>query len=664
LSKPISLQFTLPHFALCDTHQRNDALLAHALTAMKAGRDADALIAVESVCRHYPDKAMPALLRARIVEASLPELAAKAWYLAWACEPENPMLQDALLSSWIRLRANQRVIELGRLFLPKRCQDGTHAALLALLQQAGMRRVGACWISASGLLTGQFFHLTDAAPNTVMVRVSDSDADFFGQIQVGSAPFAFPRPVVGQVYSLAFDDDAGELFQGSPLIFAAPPAEKADQANQEEIANAVDIVVPVYRGFLQVQACLNSVLESFSHNKTNARLIVVDDASPEPALQAWLDELAQQKRCVLIRNQYNLGFVEATNRGLRHHPKHDVVLLNADTLVHGGWIDRLRRSLYAATDIAAVTPWSNNGEISSFPKIVNAAPMPDLTELGELNEAAVASSESISDVELPVCCGFTMMIKRQALNQVGLLDGAGFHRGYGEEVDWCLRARAAGYRHRLATSVFVAHSGGVSFGMEKILRVRQNRAVLMARYPDYYPEYGQFVRNDGLATARKALRQNLQGCAWLSRAITATLAGSAVDHPLPVFLPPPLSGAVRRVAVWHVPPESPATLKVLRLARAIASQPQLGLRLLVFGPITEALWHTGVVDGLPDQSSHKSLFSDQSILGLSDCVALLAESEQGNFDVLPYYQINQAFDPIAWLAQFEYAQQQGLMSVL
>lgn len=657
---PTSPQFALPHFVWCDAQQRNDALLAHAVALMQAGRDADALIAVESVCRHYPDKFISALLRARIIEACLPELAAKAWYLAWACEPENPMLQDALLACWLRLGANDRVIELGRVFLPKRCQDGTHAALLALLQQAGMRRVGACWMSASGLLTGQVFHLADAAPNTVMVRVSDREADFSGQIQAGSVPFEFPRPFAGQVYSLAFDDDAGELFQGSPLIFAAPPP---DTAGQEKIVQVVDIVVPVYRGFAQVQACLNSVLDSFPHNKTKARLIVVDDASPEPALRAWLEQLAQQKRCVLIRNQYNLGFVETTNRGLRHHPMHDVVLLNADTLVHGGWIDRLRRSLYAAADIAAVTPWSNNGEISSFPKIVNPAPMPDLTELAELNEAAVASSALISDVELPVCCGFTMMIKRQALNQVGLLDGGGFHRGYGEEVDWCLRARAAGYHHRLATSVFVAHSGGVSFGMEKILRVRQNRAVLMARYPDYYAEYGQFVRNDGLATARKALRQNLQGCAWLSRAVTATLIGSAADHPLPAFLPPPLSGATRRIAVWHVLPESPATVKVLRLARAIASQPQLGLRLLVFGPIIEALWHTGVVDGLPNQSSHKSLFSDQIILGLSDCAAVLAESEQGDFDVLPYYQIDQAFDPIAWLAQFECAQQQDLMSV-
>ncbi|MFC3216892.1 glycosyltransferase family 2 protein [Comamonas sp. JC664] len=71
---------------------------------------------------------------------------------------------------------------------------------------------------------------------------------------------------------------------------------------------------------------------------------MINDASPEPELTAWLRELAQQdSRVRLLENDSNLGFVATVNRGMALNPSHDVLLLNSDTEVSHEWLDRLHR---------------------------------------------------------------------------------------------------------------------------------------------------------------------------------------------------------------------------------------------------------------------------------------------------------------------------------
>ena len=57
-----------------------------------------------------------------------------------------------------------------------------------------------------------------------------------------------------------------------------------------------------------------------------------------------------------------------------------------------------------------------------------------------------------------------MYVTRRALDLCGLLDEDTFGLGYGEEVDFCLRASRVGLRHLVEDSTFVYHRGGVSFG--------------------------------------------------------------------------------------------------------------------------------------------------------------------------------------------------------
>jgi hypothetical protein len=291
-------------------------------------------------------------------------------------------------------------------------------------------------------------------------------------------------------------------------------------------------------------------------------------------------------------------------------------------------------------------PWSNNGEIGSLVRGGASSATPDAASVALIDSMAARLRQQgkASDIDIPTTSGFAMLMRRSVLDAIGVLDGASLTRGYLEEVEWCLRARAAGWRHLLATGVFVAHKGSASFGAEKQLRVRQNRAVVAARYPDYYREYAQFLRRDPMAGARTALLDALQraGSRWPPAGDTRreTIAAGAT---LPTM--------TRRVAVWQLRTGTQAAQQVLALARKLASLPHAHApRLLVFGEVSEALRHTGVVDAVLPAGPREEVLADATLASLAGCTELLAQPGANVPEGIACTRLGRGFDADAWLA--------------
>jgi GT2 family glycosyltransferase len=634
---PISKGVAAPFlFSLHAPARRADASLAQAAQDFRDGRFADALIAAEALCREHPAATTPAVLRAKILQACRPTLATSAWTAAWSRDPLDAALQDQMLAAWLQAGAARRVADEGKAFLPQRCQAGTHASLLDLLKRAGVKRAGACWREADAIEI-RCFDLENPAARIRVVLTTD-DGEKICETQPGGA-LSLKVPSAAKVDSVFFQ--RGTALEGSPHLPLAPAPHPAPGP----VEAGVDIIVPVYRDARGVQACLDSVLASLAHNRTPSRVIVVNDASPEPELVLWLEMLAGTGRITLLHNRFNLGFIETVNRALRPG-RRNALLLNADTLVHGDWIDRMQAALESAADIASVMPWSNNGEIGTLVRGGAASTTPDAASMALIDTLAARLRQQgkTSDVEIPTSSGFAMLMRRSALDAIGVLDGASLTRGYLEEVEWCLRARAAGWRHLLASGVFVAHKGGASFGAEKQLRVRQNRAVVAARYPEYYREYAQFLKRDPMAAARTALLDSLQraGSPWPPAEDTRR---EIIDAHAA------LPAAVRRVAVWQLRTGTQAAQQVLSLARRMASLPRgQAPRLLVFGEVSEALRHTGVVDPVIPAGTRDEVLTDATLASLAGCTELLAQPTARVPEGIACTRLGRGFDADAWLA--------------
>ncbi len=286
----------------------------------------------------------------------------------------------------------------------------------------------------------------------------------------------------------------------TPARLAGPPA-VAPRAPERPVA----VVVPAYRGLDLTRACLDAV---FATVPAGTRVIVVDDATPEPALATALDALAAEGRIRLLRHRVNRGFPAAANAGLREAAAladaPDAVLLNSDTVPTEGWLDMLRRAVHAAGDIGTAAPLSNDAAILSYPDPARPVPPPTGAALHRL-AALAARVHGAATVDIPTSVGFCMYIRRECLLATGLFREDAFAQGYGEENDFCIRARHLGWRHVAVPGAYVAHVGGQSFGTARVQLQARNLEVLERLHPGYRAAIMAWRAADTLAPARRAL---------------------------------------------------------------------------------------------------------------------------------------------------------------
>lgn len=318
--------------------------------------------------------------------------------------------------------------------------------------------------------------------------------------------FEYPRgyrPGTNNVHPI--HSESGPVFEQPPFprvsLEEILPAAVAPCSNVPTDL-AVDVIVPIYDGIETTRRCIDRLLNA--EVRTRHRLIFIDDASPRQKIRAILETIPRNERTFVFRNAINQGFVATVNKGIGLSMENDVILLNSDTEVPKGWLDRLVTHAYRSPEIGTVTPFSNNATIGSYPNLAGYKVLPDGETLESLDQAAQSANHG-RQVDLPTAVGFCMYIKRSCLNDVGLFDVETFGRGYGEENDFCLRASQRGWRHVLAADLFVFHAGEVSFGDGGTQAKERALAILQERYPDYLAKVAEHVARDPARASRLAM---------------------------------------------------------------------------------------------------------------------------------------------------------------
>ena len=260
------------------------------------------------------------------------------------------------------------------------------------------------------------------------------------------------------------------------------------------------IIIPVYRDKARTLACLDAVRQTVRLDEVS--VVVVNDAAPEKDFSEAVKDFAAQAGFCLLTHERNCGFPAAVNTGLRAVAGHDVIVLNSDTLVAEGWAEELRLIAYAKKETGTVTPFSNDASILSYPMPDKKNLVPDLAQTQDLMAQAQAAHAGQS-AEIPTANGFCMYIRHDCLAQTGLLREDVFAQGYGEENDFCMRARVLGWRHQAALGAYVAHVGSASFGGVRAGLMRRNEAILNRLHPGYHEMIAAWIAKDPLFSARR-----------------------------------------------------------------------------------------------------------------------------------------------------------------
>lgn len=500
---------SLARLASCEPHLHHEGLLWDAIVKLGQGQPRDALRPLQRAAWLLPRRSeLHGLVGTALAMLGEHRLAARSFSRALERDPRDVRIRGSYLRALVAGGDPEALNQARRLLVDA---DSPAAISLAVgtLGRAGIGPVGHCR-KRSGRIEGCFWDQSGSRPVELAWkggRASVSPVPLTvsagrGETQPLTA-FEFPWPAGAQIVHVR--TAAGEEVPGSPLRHHVP-AEPWDPPAGRAIDARIDVVIPVYKDYAATAECLRSVIAGT--DRAIADIVVVDDASPDAEITALLDRLDAEKRITLLRNPENLGFLKTVNRALRLHGDRDCVLLNADTCVGPGWLERLRRAAYQAPDIATVTPLSNNGELMSFPRIAEVNPMPNPAETARI-DALAAEVNAGRIVDVPVGVGFCLFVRRVCLDAIGLLDEENYDRGYGEESDLCLRAVAAGWRNVCAPDIFVAHVGTVSFGEEKRGLVLNNLDILRAKYPDYVRSGERFLRQDPLLAHRRRLGRAL-----------------------------------------------------------------------------------------------------------------------------------------------------------
>src|SRR5574337_1511216 len=217
---------------------------------------------------------------------------------------------------------------------------------------------------------------------------------------------------------------------------------------------SVSIVVVTYNSAATIRACLDSV---FGESRPATELIVVDNASTDET-KVILD--TYRNRATVILNTDHVGFSAACNQGIRASSGDYVVLLNPDTVVTPGWLDRMIAHLGLGT--GAVGPVSDY--VAGLQKYHLYQAGPPTARTIEAIAGRMAQANSGRAVETKLLIGFCLMVPRKVLDEVGLLDEELFLGNDDLDLSWRLHLR--GYRLLVATDTFVHHEGQVSFKFE------------------------------------------------------------------------------------------------------------------------------------------------------------------------------------------------------
>ena len=255
--------------------------------------------------------------------------------------------------------------------------------------------------------------------------------------QNGGEPSLHPGPPQTEIDPNPGLEQAKDSFtELSETILDSFLASRSRLALPQSSTPLVSIVLVVYNRAELTLHCLRSIAEV---SGVGLELVVVDNASTDRT--ATLFDQVDGAR--YFRNDANLFFISAVNRGVRESQGKYVLLLNNDAVLLPGAIQSLVATLESAPDIGGV-----GGKIVFLDGTLQEAGniiWKNGTCLGYGRGDDPVASQYMFRRDVDYCSGALLLLKKDLFDQLGGFDEA-YSPAYYEETDYCMRLWQAGYR--------------------------------------------------------------------------------------------------------------------------------------------------------------------------------------------------------------------------
>jgi len=232
--------------------------------------------------------------------------------------------------------------------------------------------------------------------------------------------------------------------------------------------------------------CLDSLTQTLK--KMDTEIFVVDNGSTDGSVAAIREKFPRVR---LVENRVNLGFARANNRAISLSSGEYLLLLNPDTKVKDEAISQMLSFMNAHAKAGLVggqlfnADGSKQNSIANFPSLATELFNKSLLRWLFPEKFPGKERDYPGPVEVDSVIGACMLVRRETVDQVGLLDEGYFL--FLEETDWCYRIKKAGWKIYHIPQAEIFHFQGKSAEAEKA----------KARIEYYRSRYHYFRKNRG-----------------------------------------------------------------------------------------------------------------------------------------------------------------------
>jgi len=242
----------------------------------------------------------------------------------------------------------------------------------------------------------------------------------------------------------------------------------------------LSVIVVNYNAGDHLMRCLTSVYAAAGD--ATLEVFVIDNASRDGSAARAKESFPG---IALVQNRDNRGFAAAVNQGLRASAAPFAFVLNPDAEVSLGTLGALVKLARERPRAALLGPLIRNSDGSLYP---SGRTFPSISEavghafVGPFRpdnrftrRYTMAGWDRTTEREVDWVSGSAMLLRREALDQVGMLDEGFFL--YGEELDLCTRLAGRGWKVVFTPEVEVTHEGGVSTGRSRRMNLIHSRSI-------------------------------------------------------------------------------------------------------------------------------------------------------------------------------------------
>lgn len=237
---------------------------------------------------------------------------------------------------------------------------------------------------------------------------------------------------------------------------------------QDSVRMPFSVVVPVHGAITQVKYLVHSLEHEELGTVAGDECIIVDDFSDKTTADE-LEALANRHPWItVLRNSDNIGFSYSVNKGAQNSKNDYMVIANSDIILPGNLLSNFSNSL-TSNRISVLGSLSNRAGHQS---LIDRRWASSWSHMGDIGIPSTANLlEKVygrgKTILFPQIHGSLFCVNREVFNSLGGFDAEAFPIGYGEEVDFCLRASEAGHLLGLCLSTAYHHFGSASFGNDE-----------------------------------------------------------------------------------------------------------------------------------------------------------------------------------------------------